>query len=187
MEEAYDLNDVSRFEDQFVEIKEYAWRKNELPSKEYKFTIIDKQYFNCMKSIYEKYRVKLIAKEDAEKEVNLLRLKYIHEKDIEYRRYVDGRNDFKNKQRVGETVKRLVKQGNEMTMREIMIAIFWVLIPNYTDEVTARLIREKVCFKILTGGTSNLTEEEIDELIRVHRLPRGSYDFEEKENNNAAY
>ena len=92
MQEAQVFNDVSHLEEQFVEIKEHAWKKERLP-RDCKFTIVDERYFQAMKGMYEKYRMRLVHKDDAEKEVDMLRLRYITDKTIEEKRVAEAKKD----------------------------------------------------------------------------------------------
>ena len=160
------FNDVSHLEQQFIEIKEHAWKKDKLP-KEWKYTIVDERYFQCMKAMYEKYKMRLVHKNDAEKEVDMLRLRYITDKTIEEKRAADGKLDLERHKRASRVQARLVKDGAEMSCKEIFTAVFCELIPLLTDEVTGRHIREGAGLKLWTG-VSDLSEKEIENIMRAN-------------------
>lgn len=165
-EKAQVFNDVSHLEAQFLEIKEHAWRKDKLP-KEWKYTIVDERYFQCMKAMYEKYRMRLVHKSDAEKEVDMLRLRYITDKTIEEKRAAESKADLERRKRASRAQARLLKDGAEMSQKEIFIAVFCELIPLLTDEVTGKRIREGAGLKLWTG-VSDLSEDEVKEIMRAN-------------------
>ena len=170
MQEAQVFNDVSHLEEQFSEIKEHAWKKEKLP-KEWKFTVVDERYFQCMKAMYEKYRMRLVNKADAEKEVDMLRLRYITDKVIEEKRTALAKEDLDRHLRASQIQAKLIKEGSSMSCREIFEAVFCELIPLLTDDVSGRLIKEGAGFKLWTG-TSNLTEEERAEIARANKFEK---------------
>ena len=163
------FNDVNHLEEQFVEIKEHAWKKDKLP-KEWKYTIVDERYFQCMKCIYEKYKMRLIHKSDAEKEVDMLRLRYITDKALEKKRVDESRRDSDRRMRAGQAQAKLIK-GQEMTCREIFEAVFCELIPLLTDDVTGKLIRENAGFKLWTG-VGDLDDEEKAKIARANNFEK---------------
>lgn len=164
------FNDVNHLEEQFEEIKEHAWKKDKLP-KEWKFTIVDERYFQCMKSMYERYRMRLVNKNDAEKEVDMLRLRYITDKVVEEKRASAGKEDLERHLRASQIQARLIKEGGNMSCREIFEAVFCELIPLLTDEVTGKHIREGAGFKLWTG-VGDLTEEEKAEIARANNFEK---------------
>lgn len=163
------FNDVSHLEAQFQEIKEHAWKKEKLP-REWKFTIVDERYFQTMKAMYEKYRLRLVRKADAEKEVDMLRLRYITDKTLEEKRADESKIDSDRRMRAGQAQARLIK-GQDMTCREIFEAVFCELIPLLTDDVTGKLIRENAGFKLWTG-VGNLTEDEKTEIAKANKFEK---------------
>lgn len=170
MQEAQVFNDVSHLEEQFAEIKEHAWKKEKLP-REYKFTIVDERYFQCMKAMYEKYRMRLVHKADAEKEVDMLRLRYITDKAIEEKRATLSKEDLDRHLKASRVQAKLVKEGSNMSCREIFEAVFCELIPLLTDDVSGRLIREGAGFKLWTG-VSDLTAEEIQKITKANKFEK---------------
>lgn len=165
-EKAQIFNDANHLEEQFLEIKEHAWRKDKLP-REWKFTVVDERYFQCMKAMYEKYKMRLVDKEEAEKEVDMLRLRYITDKVIEEKRAAESKVDLERRKRASRTQAKLIKGGAEMSCKEIFVAVFCELIPLLTDDVTGKHIREGAGLKLWTG-VSNLSEEEIKEILRAN-------------------
>lgn len=164
------FNEVGHLEEQFAEIKEHAWKKDKLP-KEWKFTIVDERYFQCMKAMYERYRMRLVNKGEAEKEVDMLRLRYITDKVVEEKRAALGKEDFDRHLKASRAQARLVKEGGNMSCREIFEAVFCELIPLLTDEVTGKHIREGAGFKLWTG-VGDLTEEEKAEIARANNFEK---------------
>lgn len=166
---------TDHLEAQFVEIKEHSWKKENLP-KEWKYTIIDERYFQCMKAMYEKYRMRLVNKSEAEKEVDMLRLRYITDKMLEGKRAEVAREDSDRRMRASQVQARLIKEWTEMSCKEIFVAVFCELVPLFTDAVTGKLICEGPGVKLWTG-VSDLSEEEIKEVIKANKF--------EKEGENA--
>ena len=169
-EKAQVFNDVSHLEKQFVEIKEHAWKKEKLP-REYKFTIVDERYFQCMKAMYEKYRLRIVNRQEAEKEVDMLRLRYITDKNIEEKRAADSKVDLERHKRASRVQAKLLKEGKSMSCKEIFEAVFCELIPLLTDEVTGRCIREGAGLKLWTG-VGDLSEEEIEEIMKSNKFEK---------------
>lgn len=169
------FKDTEHLEAQFQEIKEHAWKKDKLP-RDWKFTIVDERYFQTMKAMYEKYRMRLVHKADAEKEVDMLRLRYITDKTLEEKRIDEAKKDSDRRMRASQVQARLIKEGGNMSCREIFEAVFCELIPLLTNDIDGRLIREGAGFKLWTG-VSGLSEEEIREIIKANKF--------EKEGENA--
>ena len=167
-EKAQVFNDTSHLEEQFVEIKEHAWKKDRLP-KDWKYTIVDERYFHAMKCMYERYRMRLVQKDEAEKEVDMLRLRYITDKAIEEKRAAEGKADSDRRMRASQVQARLIKEGRQMSCKEIFEAVFCELIPLLTDEVSGRHIREGAGLKLWTG-IGDLSEDEVKEILKANKF-----------------
>lgn len=81
--------------------------------------------------------------------------------------------DHDRRMRVSQAQARLIKEGKQMSCKEIFEAVFCELIPLLTDEVTGEKIRDGAGLKLWTG-VGNLSEEEISEIIKANKFKEAS-------------
>lgn len=160
------MSKVEHLDEKFQEIKQMAWKRDSLPKytgeagKAYDF--VDEHYFQAMKYMYERYRVRQVNTETAEKEVGKLRLGYITDKTVEETRARSYREFQDKKKNVAEWTKQLMEPEGK-SLKELFGILFNELIPALTDEVTGRRIKEGAGYSLVTGS-KKLTQKEIKEL-----------------------
>ncbi len=151
-------------EERFQHIKEMAYRRNTLPSYqgENAYSDADEHYFYAMKYIYDRYKLRQIHKDEAEKEVETLKLKFISAKQSEDARARSYREFDDTRQKAGQWTKELIAYEGK-SQKEIFELLFCRLIPALTNEVAGKKIKEGAGYFLMTGE-SNLTDEEREEL-----------------------
>lgn len=160
------MSNVEHLDEKFQEIKQMAWKRDSLPKytgdvgNAYDF--VDEHYFQAMKYMYERYRVRQVNTETAEKEVGKLRLSYITDKTVEETRARSYREFQDKKMNVAEWTKQLMEPEGK-SIKELFGVLFNELIPALTDEVTGRRIKEGAGYSLVTGS-KKLTQKEIKEL-----------------------
>ena len=160
------MSNVEHLDEKFQEIKQMAWKKDSLPKytgdvgNAYDF--VDEHYFQAMKYMYERYRVRQVDKVHAEKEVATLRLGYITDKAVAEARARNYREFQDKKKNVTECTKQLMEPEGK-SIKELFGILFNELIPALTDEVTGRRIKEGVGYSLVTGS-KRLTQKEIKEI-----------------------
>jgi len=160
------MSNVEHLDEKFQEIKQMAWKRDSLPKytgevgKAYDF--VDEHYFQAMKYMYERYRVRQVNKELAEKEAGKLRLGYITDKTVEETRARSYREFQDKKKNVTEWTKQLMEPEGK-SLKELFGILFNNLIPALTDDVTGRRIKEGAGYSLVTGS-KKLTQKEIKEL-----------------------
>lgn len=160
------MGSVEEIEKRFQEIKELAWRKEELPryQGENAYSFVDEHYFQAMKHMYARYRLHTIHKDVAEKEVEKYRLCYIRDKVSEETRAKGERECQDRRMRASEFTKQLIT-CEDLTVKDVFRIIFNELIPAVTDEVTGRKIREGAGVMLVTGS-KKLTAKEVKEVTK---------------------
>lgn len=158
------MSSVEDFEEKFQEIKKMAWKRDSLPkyTGEKAYDFVDEHYFQAMKYMYERYRVRQVNTEAAEKEVAKLRLRYISDKTVQESHVRAYREFQETKRNVTEWAKQLMHPEDKKE-KELFGLLFCKFIPALTNEVTGRKIKEGAGYALLTG-TRNLTKEEIKEI-----------------------
>lgn len=161
---------VEQLEERFQQIKEYAWKKEELPryQGENAYSYVDEHYFQAMKHMYARYRLHTIHKDVAEKEVDKYRLCYIRDKTSERNRAKGEKDCQDRRMRASAYTKQLI-QCEDLTVKDVFRIVFGELIPAVTDEVTGRKIREGAGYMLLTG-CKKLTAKDIKELEKQWKL-----------------
>lgn len=156
--------EFENLEARFQHIKEMAYRHHTLTGYkgENAYTDTDEHYFYAMKYIYDRYKLRQVHKEEAEKEVETLRLKYISSKQSEEMRAKAYREFDEKRQRTGQITKELIAYEGK-SQKEIFELLFCRLIPTLTNEVAGKKIKEGAGYFLITGE-SNLTDEEREEL-----------------------
>lgn len=160
------MSNVEHLDEKFQEIKQMAWKRDSLPKytgdvgNAYDF--VDEHYFQAMKYMYERYRVRQVNTEAAEKEVGKLRLGYITDKTLEETRARSYREFQDKKKNVTEWTKQLMEPEGK-GIKELFGILFNNLIPALTDDVTGRRIKEGAGYSLVTGS-KKLTQKEIKEL-----------------------
>lgn len=81
--------------------------------------------------------------------------------------------DHDRRMRVSQAQARLIKEGKQMSCKEIFEAVFCELIPLLTDEVTGKKIREGAGLKLWTG-VGNLSEDEVKEILKANKFKEAS-------------
>lgn len=160
------MSDFEQLEERFQEIKELAWKKDQLPQYQgiNAYDFVDENYFQAMKYMYERYKLRQVHRDIAEKEVATLRLRYIRDKNAEETR-ARAYHDFEEKKRnITEWTKELMYPDGK-SIKKLFDILFCRLIPALTDDVTGRKIKEGAGYSLLTG-TVALTEDEIKEIAR---------------------
>lgn len=160
------MADYEHLEKRFQEIKELAWKQDSLP--EYQginaYSFVDEHYFQSMKYMYERYKLRQVHRDIAEKEVATLRLKYISDKTAEETR-ARSYHEFEVKKRnITQWTKQLMKPEGQ-SIKTLFGILFCDLIPALTNDVTGRKIKEGAGYALITG-CSNLTQEEIKEIAK---------------------
>ena len=163
-EKAQVFNDTSHIEAQFVEIKEHAWKKDKLP-KDCKYTIVDERYFQAMKCMYEKYRMKLVHRGEAEKEVDMLRLRYRTDKMIEEKRVAGSRADSDRRMRASQSEAKLIKE--DLSLREIYRTLFFELMPKLIPPPSAEKMFKSIVVKMWSCGSLANTPENIEAIRKI--------------------
>ena len=158
------MSSFEKLESRFQHIKEMAYRKNALPSYqgEGAYTDADVHYFYAMKYIYDRYKLRQVHKDEAEKEVETLKLKYISAKQSEDARARAYREFDEVRQKAGQITKALISYEGK-SQKEVFELLFCNLIPAFTNEVVSQKIKEGAGYFLLTGE-NNLTDEEREEL-----------------------
>ncbi|MBQ8435711.1 MAG: hypothetical protein IJX24_06865 [Oscillospiraceae bacterium] len=158
------MGSIEYLDTRFQEIKEMAWKKESLPKYqgESAYSFVDEHYFQAMKYMYERYRVRQVDKAAAEKEVATLRLRYISDKTVEETRAKSYREFQEKKMNVTQWTKQLMEPEGK-SIKEMFGILFNELIPALTDEVTGRRIKEGAGYSLVTGS-KKLTQKEIKEL-----------------------
>lgn len=160
------MSNVEHLDEKFQEIKQMAWKRDSLPKytgdvgNAYDF--VDEHYFQAMKYMYERYRVRQVNTETAEKEAGKLRLSYITDKTVEETRARSYREFQDKKKNVAEWTKQLMEPEGK-SLKELFGILFNELIPALTDEITGRRIKEGAGYSLITGS-KKLTQKEIKEL-----------------------
>ena len=162
------MSNVEHLNEKFQEIKQMAWKKESLPRYHFEegkvYDFIDQHYFQAMKYMYERYRVRQVDKVHAEKEVATLRLGYITDKAVAEARARNYREFQDKKKNVTEWTKQLM-EPEDKSIKELFGILFNELIPALTDDVTSRRIKEGAGYSLITGS-KKLTQKEIKELER---------------------
>ena len=158
------MGSVEQLEERFREIKELAWRTDELPryQGEKPYSFVDEHYFQAMKHMYARYRLHTIHKDIAEKEVDKYRLCYIRDKVSEKTRAKSERECQDRRMRASAFTKQLITCEG-LSVKDVFRIIFSDLIPAVTDEVTGRKIREGAGVMLVTG-CKKLTAKEVKEV-----------------------
>ncbi len=158
------MSSVEHLDEKFQEIKQMAWKRESLPkySGEKAYDFVDEHYFQAMKYMYERYRVRQVNTETAEKEVGKLRLGYITDKTVEETRAKSYREFQEKKMNLTQWTKGLMEPEGK-SIKELFGILFNNLIPALTDEVTGRRIKEGAGYTLVTGS-KKLTQKEIKEL-----------------------
>lgn len=81
--------------------------------------------------------------------------------------------DHDRRMRASQAQARLIKEGKQMSCKEIFEAVFCELIPLLTDEVTGEKIRDGAGLKLWTG-VGNLSEDEVSEIIKANKFKEAS-------------
>lgn len=158
------MSSFEELESRFQHIKEMAYRKKELPSYqgENAYSAADVHYFYAMKYIYDRYKLRQVHKDEAEKEVETLKLKYISAKQSEDARARAYREFNEVRHKTGQITKELISHEGK-SQKEVFELLFCNLIPAFTNEVAGQKIKEGAGYFLLTGE-NNLTDEEKKEL-----------------------
>lgn len=158
------MSSFENLDERFQYIKEMAYRRNALPpyKGEKAYSDADEHYFYAMKYIYDRYKLRQIHKDEAEKEVETLRLKFISAKQTEEVRARAYRKFDKTRQKAGQWTKELIAYEGK-SQKEIFELIFCRLIPALTNEAAGKKIKEGAGYFLLTGETA-LTDEDREEL-----------------------
>lgn len=157
------MSDTVNLDERFEKIKECAWKGKIPPYQgENAFSEADYTAYEQMKSMYERYKLRQIHKDMAEKEVESLRLRHIQSKAIEKGRAEAYRELNEKRQNTGQWIKELINYEGK-SQKEVFELIFCCLIPALTNEVAGKKIKEGAGYFLLTGE-KNLTEKEREEL-----------------------
>lgn len=81
--------------------------------------------------------------------------------------------DHDRRMRASQAQARLIKEGRQMSCKEIFEAVFCELIPLLTDEVSGRRIREGAGLKLWTG-IGDLSEDEVKEILKANKFKEAS-------------
>ena len=168
------MSSFEELEEQFQIIKQMAWKGEAFPvyqgvhgkaedKKELLgYSKVNLHYLEAMKYMYERYKLRMVHKDMAEKEVERLRLNYISEKQAEDAQARAHREADAIRQKAGQWTKELIAYEGK-SQKEIFELLFCRLIPALTNEVAGKKIKEGAGYFLLTGE-NNLTDEEREEL-----------------------
>ncbi len=168
------MSSFEELEEQFQKIKQMAWNgesfsqyqgvhgKAEDKKERLGYSTVNVHFLEAMKYIYERYKLRMVHKDMAEKEVETLRLKYISEKQAEDARARAYREFDEIRQKTGQCTKELIAYEGK-SQKEIFELLFCCLIPALTNEVAGKKIKEGAGYFLITGEKS-LTDEEREEL-----------------------
>lgn len=168
------MSSFEELEKQFQIIKQMAWKGETFPpyqgvhgkaedKKELLgYSKVNLYYLEAMKCIYERYKLRMVHKDIAEKEVERHRLNYISDKQSEDAQTRAHREADAIRQRAGQITKELIAYEGK-SQKEIFELIFCRLIPALTNEVAGKKIKEGAGYFLITGE-NNLTDEEREEL-----------------------
>lgn len=168
------MSSFEELEKQFQIIKQMAWKGEDFPSyqgvhgkaddekEKMGYSAVNEHYLQAMKYMYERYKLRQIHKDMAEKEVENLWLKYLRDKQAEETQARAYREFDEVRQKAGQWTKELIAYEGK-SQKEIFELIFCRLIPALTNEVAGKKIKDGAGYFLITGE-KNLTDEEREEL-----------------------
>ena len=161
------MADVEYLEQRFQQIKDLAW-KNKYETLPQglgggpTYSSVDEHNFQAMKYMYERYRLRAVKEEDAKKQAENFRLRYISDKTSEEVRARGYRELDEKRRGIAQWTKQLMKPESR-SIKELFGILFCELLPALTDKVTAEKIKEGAGYALITG-CSSLSAEEIKEV-----------------------
>lgn len=168
------MSSFEELENQFQIIKEMAWKGQDFPlyqgvhgkpddkKETMGYSAVNEHYLQAMKYMYERYKLRQVHKDMAEREVENLWLKYLRDKQAEEAK-AKAYHEFEvKKQNISQWTKQLMNPKGK-SLKELFKILFCKLLPALTNEVAAEKIKEGAGYSLLTGE-NNLTEEEKKEL-----------------------
>ncbi len=168
------MSSYEELNEQFQTIKTMAWKGQDFPSYQgvhgksddkeeaMGYSAVNEHYLQAMKCMYERYKLRKVHKDMAEKEVENLWLKYLRDKQAEETQARAYHELDVIRQNTGQLTRELIDYEGK-SQKEVFELLFCHLIPAYSDNVTAEKIKEGAGYFLITGE-NNLTEEEKKEL-----------------------